>query len=490
MVNTMAFARAMGETHVLDKVTHIGTVSGSSWFTSQFAYSQDFFLNTSGASGSLSLFEYIESWGRSYDGMMTSGAIPTTLGHSYEGLCSALKGVIKASLPDILSRGNAPLVDWILYIAGLLEPNLKTVSCATYSNTPRIALNNVTLLQCVSLPPDAWLSREKGIQEVSLKLGGAAFNYSLPACHVSEPDANLSSWLFYPKDAITLSTTGESLVLPVDPLIATVTSASSSAEGYAGSPTLIKQYAGNVSGSSTDTVSCLIDACYPSGLEVLTTPMAGSWTDENHYVLIDGGFTEVTAAAFTLGKVQADCSAGLFNCSGGLPLIIVDHDKGLGLPPLFTRKGLPGEPPPLPDEPTLFAGYAGGAPGLLAPEPTIFHETFNWLNSSHGGWKDYIPAPLNNGTSARYWTGTLTTVENSLYGVQANFHVKALLLQPRQVQVPTAQLPADETLASVLSSFGMSASPFTQLYGNTNVNQIPKLKAILQEFVDSLAPQP
>merc|ERR1711874_380536 len=105
-------------------------------------------------------------------------------------------------------------------------------------------------------------------------------------------------------------------------------------------------------------------------------------------------------------------------------MVIVDHDQGLGLPPLFAREGV------APGEPTLFAGYAGGNFGLLAPEPTIFKESFSSLSSTFGGWRTYVDASLNNGTSSRYWMGTLTTIENSLYGVHAGFFVKALLFQP------------------------------------------------------------
>jgi hypothetical protein len=49
---------------------------------------------------------------------------------------------------------------------------------------------------------------------------------------------------------------------------------------------MIKQYVGNVTGSSNGAIQDFLDACYPSGMEILTTPMAGSWTDKSKYVFM------------------------------------------------------------------------------------------------------------------------------------------------------------------------------------------------------------
>merc|ERR1712183_1205537 len=104
-----------------------------------------------------------------------------------------------------------------------------------------------------------------------------------------------------------------------------------------------------------------------------------------------------------MGKMQEDCRNDKFDCSEAVQLIIVDHDKGAGLTPLFSFPGFS------PGEPTAWAGYFGAAfPGNICPTPTIFNESYGGLT----GWKEYVSAEQNNGTAARYWTGTLTTVSN------------------------------------------------------------------------------
>jgi len=327
-----------------------------------------------------------------------------------------------------------PLLNWLSYITGLLNPFIADIGSATYANTKKSALLDVTLMQCVSIPPNAWTAKDGIATNLDLEMDGTTFDYSIPTCHVTaNSDKDASSWLTFPRGTLIVKQTGKELILPEDPRIATITAASSAAEGFAGSKTLATQNLRNM----TSLFSPLIEACLPAKLQNLAVPADGSISAVYPtYSLIDGGFTEVTSAAFNLGKMQADCRTGKFDCTGGLRLMISCHVKGTSLPVLFRHPGIN------PGQPSLLAGSIGAAfPGNLAPMPTIFDAEFSELEN----WTDYVPAAENGGTASRYWTGYLTTVSNSWYNVLGGERVQVALIEANQMDVATDQTPEPDT---------------------------------------------
>jgi len=236
-------------------------------------------------------------------------------------------------------------------------------------------------------------------------------------------------------------------------------------------------------------------------MQNLAVPAQG--TSNAHYPshrLVDGGYTEVTSAAFNLGRMQADCSAGKFDCSDGLRLIIFNHchqksstsSCDAAFTQLFTIPGYaPGQ--------VSDVGAATSFPGNLAPTPTIFAEKLSDLV----GWKTYVPSEDNAGfPGSRYWLGTVTTVSNSWFDVQGGETVRVALFQPQQ-HLPTDASPLPEVNPDasyldqiiqkleielggyVQAAFGDTTQVQDQVYGPPNELQETALMPILRDFLAS-----
>jgi len=476
MTLAMAFARAIGENDLWPKVTHMGTVSGSAWFSTMFVYSESFYLNVSGAKGSMDFGDYIDYWGQVYTDVMTSGTVPTFLA-PHDSSCGRdiREALLDRVLPAVVNRNDGNMLNWLFYVTGMMQPFIYNISCATYQNTPRRGMKDLTLMEGLALPPDAWLIQKRKSKSYSLKMGGSTFNYSIPVGHVAGGIGRhfAGKWLLFPPKPLTLE--GRELKLPSNPLITTVASGSSSAEGFMSSPTL-REVSQNVPKG--------LVRCLPAGLQVLGTPDDGTWVPNKKrqllgstlppYFMVDGGWGDVTGAAFTLGKLQDDCKHGLFDCSGEKKFMVIDHSRtGTAAQILFRKDGI------APGEPSTFAGNEGAPTGNLAMTPTIFDENYDTLK----GWKVYNPAHLNNGTDARYWTGTLTTVDNQVYGVKGGDTFTVAIFLGCQ-ELPTAVIPSGGRITGFLKdgSF-LRAGNFSEIYRFANVHQQKALVPILKDFI-------
>jgi len=462
MWNAMATTRALGATGHFGSVTHLSTVSGSSWFSSQLAFNREFFLNATAAEGSWSLTEYIRYWSAQYDNEIISGNIGNTLGPGGIGACSFIDDEWKKTLLYLTGELYMPLLNWLQYITGLLNPFIPDIETATYATAKQSGLLDVTLMQCSSIPPNAWTAKYGIAWSLDLEMNGTAFDYSIPTCYVpAKSDKDASSWLTFPLGPLIVKQTGKELMLPEDPRIATITAASSAAEGFAGSKTLATQNLRNMTSSKNP----IIESCLPANLQNLAVPTDGTIAAEYPtYSLIDGGYTEVTSAAFNLGKMQADCRMGKFDCTGGLRLMISCHMKGTSLPVLFRHPGIE------PGQPSLLAGYVGAAfPGNLAPMPTIFDAQFSELEN----WTVYVPAAENGGNASRYWTGYLTTVSNSWYNVVGGERVQVALFEANQIEVATDATPKPDTNL-IIELVGKMVQ---QAFGDTTKSQVEEYAA-------------
>lgn len=484
MWNSVAVTRAMGAIGYWPAVTHLSSVSGSSWFSSQLAFSREYFLNATAAEGSWGLIDYIRHYGARIDAVISSGKIADDLGPTGEGPCSVVEPLWKDALKTIAEDLNLPVLNWLEFITAIFNPFIEDFGSATYATAERQGLLNVTLMQCVSIPPTAWSAKNGEPTNLELEMQGNPLNYSIPACYIAPSSPKeASDWLFFPKSPLTVKQTGAELMLPRDPRIATITAASSAAEGFAGSKTLASQNLQNISSF----LALFLEQCLPANLQNLGVPADGSVQAKYPtYRLIDGGYTESTSAAFNLGKMQADCRAGKVDCSRGKRLMIVGHMKRKAFPVLFSEPGVK------PGQPSLEAGSIGAAfPGNLAPMPTIFREQFSELQNISGGWKEYIPGPKNIGTnhnSSRYFMGNLTTVNNSWFNVIGNDTVEVVLIEPSQMDVDTLQTPKpngnfiDDLVGKLVrDKFGDTNLPQEVEYGPTNVLQESSLRHIFKQ---------
>eukprot|EP00929_Paragymnodinium_shiwhaense_P020473 TRINITY_DN13641_c0_g1_i2.p1 TRINITY_DN13641_c0_g1~~TRINITY_DN13641_c0_g1_i2.p1 ORF type:complete len:623 (+),score=77.51 TRINITY_DN13641_c0_g1_i2:83-1951(+) len=510
MVTMMAYAQAMAASDLWPEVTHLSTVSGTSWFSTLFTYSEAFFGNVTRAEGSLNFVEFVGLYGKSYDDVIRSRRIPTTLIDISDGDCPLLYALLKWILPAFASALYVPMSDWVAYIGGaVLSPWMPNVGCDSFATRSRTGLQTATLLQCASLPPDAWLPRDGKAASVPLRLGGRKIDYFVPICNAWGLN-NTNEWLVYPDEAVSVGDDDTGLDFPSDPLIMKVTAASSAAQGFLGSETATLQRLGAISRSMlevaesrTEGGQAVIDAaqeptsvlnradkeaqslrggasrqkpllkCLPAGLQSSAVPFAeGDPWGPGNYLTTDGGDTEVTGAAFALGRMQAECAAEseTLDCSKGLSLIAISNQGRIGLQILFKQAGVS------PGEISNISNAAGGSANNLSPTPTVFEESYDTL----AGWTDYLSAELNGSPDpARYWVGTLTTVSNSWYNVKGGQRVRVALFEPSHPNQATEQFPTFDWVTNTR----VTNENFVKAYASTDKNHIAPLIPILKKFV-------
>jgi len=369
--------------------------------------------------------------------------------------------------------------------AAVLKHSLgnKSAANATFADINH-TLPGVSLVTQMALPPDAWTLYDKtaghtnvsalyATQKDGRQVDFVKEKLALPLAFVSEGPGK-QEWL-YNSDLTSLSIAHKCvykgifskkkcnnppyqppqmkpLALPKNPLIAEVTAATGGAAGFAGSPTMYYTIARKFEHWFTKGAGIIskpywdkLISCWPYGAQVLSPPMVPEGTsipeaEENViFRLLDGGYAENTALPMTLAKVQADCEAGKLDCSEPIRLILVNdgnvtsHTTGPSccrakdpLKSLFT------------DPATPVGSFVPGMFDLInVPVPTIFAEPFPGQEE----WRQYNEFPskrkvhmfrpkgewVQDNIKSKFWSGTLTTVENKHFGVKGGQKVELLV---------------------------------------------------------------
>jgi hypothetical protein len=402
----------------------------------------------------------------------------------------------------------------------MIHPFIPNISYATYDSAPRVGLADATLMQCMSLPPDAWVANaptaeqdplHKGAKVAAIKLqppkGFNPITFALPLCHISKGSPpNVQSSFTYNHLAVGKMSIGETgnqpLSLPENPTIGSITAASSAAVGFLSSPMLtyqalsnydawpqkkvngtfltqlqikIENYIASFADTFAHDIGKDVDTCLPEGLEstgVGTIRDKSKVTSWPHFRLIDGAFTENTGAAFAIGKMQSDCESGLLDCRQGMKLVVISHnvptDNQSSMRLLFTHEaGAPGQ--------RLTKSSACPAASWTAPMPTIFNETYKSLT-----WKTYSTS-TGSSTPSTYFVGTLTTVTNDFYNVKGGQKVKVALFNPN-IASPII-LPGSAKATQILTAgVNNAAENFGQIYAPMAEAQAKDAAPILKLF--------
>lgn len=427
--------------------------------------------------------------------------------------------VLRQLIPKLMEDAMFPANDWRDYVEDMLDGFIHNITTATYNSAPRVGLANVTLMQCMSLPPDAWIDSAPSVEKHPEHSGSAIqlkppkgydpMHFALPICHVSPwLGSDHSSFTYNGLVFGTMSvgqSGGQSLSLPSDPTIGTISAASSAALGFLSSPMMSYQALSTydafpiqkVKGDMIDRVAIKaengvaevadvlihdigedLDKCLPEGLEstgVGTSRDGGNVTRWPNFRFIDGAYTENTGAAFALGEMQAECkqSPPALDCSQGLKLIILSHnvpkDKQGSMRLLFKETGCP---------PGARLAHASTCTdcGWTAPMPSIFNATYSSLD-----WKPYSTF-TNSDTSATYFVGTLTTMSNDFYNVRGGEKVHVALFN-LNIDAPIV-LPGSAELDKIYSDGVSHASKsFSEVYAPMAEGQAKDVAPILQKFV-------
>ena len=482
MTQGMAIGRALSSIGALEKVTHVGSNSGGNWFSSQFFYSKRFYDEVTDPSRDLAAF--VTAWGATYEeamkvavdsGMAWATSFDAGSFSKLHPLCQHLADDIEKLLGPLDSR-DFPAQDWLPYIATMLKAWIPDIETLFYNTRAFTGLKNATLIQQVTVPPDAFLD-DSTIATRSIEYApGYSPNttssaYVLPIAHVHPPPADDGSiskslWLYSENILNITAKTGGlrkteiNLLEKRNTLLIEVTGASSAAAGLLASPAMAEEYAPGIASNP-------VDNCWPLGLELLATPMlvegytlptgqdainATVNADDMNYRLLDGGYIDNTNAAFTLARMQAECAATSEGCDEYTMIIAGDAVQNT----VFFNPEFP---------PGSFIGPS--LKGFNGPIPTIF-------SREHPSTDELIPyatVPMYNSTSlatSYYWTGELTTVANEWFGVQGGAKVKLLYFagdwDPIVVAGTQAALLFSEVYAPSVVAQAEGAAPIIEAF--------------------------
>jgi len=470
MTAAMALTRAIGG-GILPAFTHMGAVSGGSWFAVQLVYGEQFYNDV--LNPQLPIEAVVVDWGARYSEAFESAVqleVPWAVTVSSNSECEKAEAFVENVLVPLVAKGiDLPGQHWLPFTTALLYPFVPGIENGTFATMRASGLATVKLVQGAALAPDAWIgplndSTAYDLRGITVDGGGDSLqgrHSIIPLAHVSSA-TSAGEWLL-PADG--LSSAGVPFTLPADPLVAEVSSASSSAYGYFSSPTLVEQMLGPGGVDASDAAKAWIDACWPLGFEYLAgamledgaVPPAGWLYDpQSHfpegqakYRYLDGCYSDDTAAAVTLGQMMADCAAGELDCSGDVPYKLLIVDDGGDWENLFSSYGVtPGT-----------SGMSPCSPSMNTPSTTIFQETLpsNWTELALTVLQPHQEADFRATTvTSWYWRGVLTTVANDDFGVAAGQKVAVLMINAG----------FDDTEAIVWSAKDRAASRyFNQVYG-------------------------
>ena len=268
MTASMAVARGLatagyGGSNAWSDVTHVSSVSGGSWFSSQLVYSGTFYRQVIGGTN-VGIERVVEDWGIEYTTAMRasirSGSLRTLDPAADANVCSRsctdTRRLIALSLDFLQRLTENPLIEWEPWVGTFLGQYIGNTfpvnaSSATYVDAPRNGLSSTTLIQGLVFPPDAFTPGTAEGQRATLVcetadpndgLNQALARSTVPLAYVVPgPDTTFTGFNVPPEVSFNLSVNGQlhRLQLPEKPRISTITGASSAALGPVGSPSML-----------------------------------------------------------------------------------------------------------------------------------------------------------------------------------------------------------------------------------------------------------
>jgi len=423
MNDAFAVARSISRAGPLwPLITHIGSISGGSWFSTQLLASPTLLAEVSGPRP---IDEVVSAWGAAYGARLEEslnlGALWTWMPVQTSSICpgEAFQKIIETYLDKALIF---PAQDWTAYIGVLLSASVPpgSVGNLTLDASQRAVLPTATLVQGTTMPVDAYTvgfntSDIKEQYEMLLTLSDekstAAFTDAhsvLPLFYVAPAQGSSTSggWITHADaQSLELREKGGSAKKPAEtilaqlpprPSIALTAAASSSFLGWAASNTAVSDLLdAALPGKKKAALRTAIKQCLPFGLQrqasayfegtdrvsnvplPITEEMLMATDAKIVYRLLDGGVSENTGIAQTVGRMQAECDAEAAEliCDEPPRLLAVNTDEGpsssgTNLKYLFSGGDLSGGK----------TGSGDYQPGTLdfvnAPSRAIFAEAF------------------------------------------------------------------------------------------------------------------
>ena len=453
MTAMMGLARALEEVDAWNNVTHVGGVSGGSWFATQFTFSEGFSEDVLGKSG-MSVSQVVGKWGEGYELRMQAAIEHAILNDmSFNAgkpsrTCVAgrdIQSAIDRVLNELMTVLDWPSSNWHPYVQELLSSYDATMGHAKMDAARFGPMRHAQLITGLSLPPDSW--DNTGTKDTTLDLGlpksAQAFD-AFPLAYVSHTNGtgnDAGGWQLTSEAHLTLTQGAGAkkvhapLILPEAPTVAQISGGSSSAAGFLGSKQMTMNVVSSILGSMNlrptvrTSIKNAIRACLPLGFQNTSSPVLDDPPNAlpaPSFRYIDGGFTETTSLGWTLSQMQMDCAspASAYDCSMGFSSMVLSAGEAtlshLSLSTIFANDdNIVGEVVPSPS-----AAFSGDAPSnrLFAE---AFPEPSEWI-----AYSDYTTTGKDGTTKhaiSKYWKGVVTTVDNPYYKLRAGDKVELLI---------------------------------------------------------------
>jgi len=468
MTNSMGMIRSWDQVGLLEKTTHFGGNSGGSWFQLQFSYSKDFYESALGMNSD-TVQDFLSEWGRRYEKRM-SDALNSELFQEFEFqndgfdfLCPAslaafgensISNILETAIGGAVTNLEFPATNWKFYVTEMLSSYLPEARTALWSST-RNGHPDGIIVVAATLPPDAY---QFDVDKNSPTLVGMPEGADmLPIRYVARPGED-GDWDLTAGGDATIEieceencrfslfgcrTTRTPFSDLPSPTLSEVSSASSSAGGITGSPTLFSKgidfafdNIDNLPAAIEALGSNVISQCLPFGLQDLATPTEGNndaTTGEcsPFFRFIDGAYTENTAIVGTIAEMQQSCidEPDVYDCERNGVRIFNVVSKGVESVMTGDNNAIP----------RLFANCDCGTTDFdfigEAIDTQIFAEDFPRDLTDESVWTKYSDFVYEIGflptTTESYGLRIeVTTVDNVAFGVTGGMKVELVVLFP------------------------------------------------------------
>ena len=488
-----SLSMAMGYAHAFyqhseffDHVTHLGGISGGSWFQSQFVFSKSYFESVTGINGD-NVTESVSNWGQIYEQSMHDAIETLELQDIQFTVGELAPSCIASWYQPNTTNGNPanltiedywnmfwnelqyqtawPASHFLFYLSKMLEPWISFPITTSYDFQNRVGFQgNATIVVGLALGPDIY--SDDGLEEATL-ITGEEMADMIPLHFSAPPGKTGGEWWYYGMktqpfqvaygsrravgdgDGVGGGSNANPVIVDLqlnpDASIAEITTGSGSALGQLGSPTLfetqIKQALGRPQLNLTQQEQRLyfqgIEKCLPWGLQNISSqllvPLSTTVIDDQQglppwkpsYRYLDGAFAgDSTSVLATIHRIQHDCKASRYDCTTQKPKVAVM---------------IPGERFQFDTASRLFADCSkpdstcGPWSDLgTSYSPQVFAEMLpaeddpKWILYSNHSYQ------FNENFTTPYlesyvWRGDVTTVDNPFFGVEGGMVIDFVL---------------------------------------------------------------
>jgi len=420
LLGSIAVARALSSSNLMDALSHVSTNSGSTWFMAAFSYSPSFYHHVTNMTYDID--QHVSTWFNKY--VHHVQRLPSKARwQRCSTSCSARCLVEKHVLPTLIDNDTVlPILNWTAYVAELLK--IIGLVRTHHMHDSRVGFAASKVILTMSVPPSEWTAACNETRWLQLSIGNSSCIASHPIPVQYVVGAQTSGWEWR-KDLV-MKSQGEVVKFADNPTLPHIAAASSSALGFLASPTMIRNYlrhrfsdwADTTRMSRTEQLDGQLCKCFKEdGNDFAIRTTHG---DEVSYGLIDGAYTDDSAVAAAVGSLEDASNLR----AAKIAIINFDKNAMISLPRLFRD-----------------------ASKLLYP---LANSTCSPPFRSVAFDADFSSLQFRSFDGGLLWKGKLKTKANKWYNVKGGRIVSVLLLHIRVI-LPSIINPGPPVLGQQVS---------------------------------------